>query len=225
MRPLPGVQSTVLTRMHHGKPPHMSQAQPSPPVTLTSRTSSRLPLCLCRDRKNARNAGDAPDWCQEQVGPAERWSARGRPPVEVGLPSRASSLPRIVPTTPSSPRPASRSPHGWHRPHQGPGSVTRWSRVGDEMVVVLSELLANAFRASRDGHSAVVVRAWIDGDLALEVTNFGKRSVRPRRALELRRPPPARWTRTGHLESLVDDLAIAPPDDTGPLRVRCQRRL
>lgn len=43
--------------------------------------------------------------------------------------------------------------------------------VCEEMLVVLSELLANAFAAGRDDHSAVAVRAWVDGDLTLEVTN------------------------------------------------------
>lgn len=36
------------------------------------------------------------------------------------------------------------------------------SSLRDEVLVVLSELLANAFAASRDDHSAVTVRAWVD---------------------------------------------------------------
>ena len=99
------------------------------------------------------------------------------------------------------------------------------SRVGDEMVVVLSELLANAFRASRDDHSAVSVRAWIDGDLALEVTNPANAAFDPGAHWDYDDPLRPGGRGLVIVESLVDDLAIAPPDDTGPLRVRCQRRL
>lgn len=99
------------------------------------------------------------------------------------------------------------------------------SRVGDEMVVVLSELLANAIKASRDGHSAVAVRAWIDGDLALEVTNPANAAFDPGAHWDYDDPLRPGGRGLVIVESLVDDLAIAPPDDTEPLRVRCQRRL
>jgi anti-sigma regulatory factor (Ser/Thr protein kinase) len=96
----------------------------------------------------------------------------------------------------------------------------------DEMLVVLSELMANAADASEQPQGDITVRAWLDADgLSLEVTN-----------------PPAstfaavnRWDyddplRTGGrgliiVESLVDDIAIAPPNGPEPLTVRCRREL
>lgn len=94
----------------------------------------------------------------------------------------------------------------------------------DEMLVVLSELVANAIDASPDPAGEVHVDAWVDEDgLTLEVTN-----------------PPAstfsavnRWNYDDPLrpggrgllivESLVDDSAIAPPNGPEPLSIRCRR--
>lgn len=99
------------------------------------------------------------------------------------------------------------------------------SSVGGEMRVVLSELLANAFTASRDGHSAVAVRAWVDEDLTLEVTNPADAAFDPGAHWDYDDPLRPGGRGLIIVESLVDDLAIAPPDGNQPLRVRCQRHL
>jgi anti-sigma regulatory factor (Ser/Thr protein kinase) len=92
----------------------------------------------------------------------------------------------------------------------------------DEMLVVLSELMANAVDASQDPTGDVTVEAWVDDDgLTLKVTN-----------------PPAstfaavnRWDYDDPLRAggrgllIVDDLAIAPPNGAEPLSVRARREL
>lgn len=102
----------------------------------------------------------------------------------------------------------------------------RGQQLHDEMLVVLSELLSNAVDASAGGEGEVVVRAWIDEDgLALEVTNPASADFTTVSRWDLDDP-----LRTGGrglviVESLVDDLAIAPPDGRRALRVRCRRDL
>ena len=112
-------------------------------------------------------------------------------------------------------------------------SFSEWlRRVGhegelvDEMVVVLSELVANAMAASREAADEITVRAWIDDDgLTLEVTNPASAVFTTASCWDYSDP-----LRTGGrglilVEALVDDLAIAPPDDRRPLSVRCRREL
>jgi len=110
--------------------------------------------------------------------------------------------------------------------------LARWLRdlgvpddVNDELLVVASELLSNAISASTDPAQELAVAASVDGDcVTLEVTN----------------PPASEFDVVDHwdyddplrpggrgliiVESLVDDLAIAPPSRDRSLSVRCQRR-
>ena len=96
----------------------------------------------------------------------------------------------------------------------------------DEMLVVLSELVANAVTASRSGSDLITVEAWIDDDgLTLEVTNPASAVFTTASCWDFDDP-----LRTGGrglilVEALVDDLSIAPPDDRHPLSVRCRREL
>ena len=94
-----------------------------------------------------------------------------------------------------------------------------------EMQLVLSELLANAFAASQDPLDAMAVRSWIDDELTLEVTNPVGAVFEMSNTWDY--DDPLRPGGRGLLivESLVDDLAIAPPDGTQPLKVICRRAL
>lgn len=105
------------------------------------------------------------------------------------------------------------------------GDVAPGSTVGDEMLVVLSELLANAFAASLDGSGAVAVRAWLDGGITLEVTNPAHAAFDVGAHWDYDDPLRPGGRGLMIVESLVDDLAITPPDQDHPLRVRCQRAL
>lgn len=94
----------------------------------------------------------------------------------------------------------------------------------DEMLVVLSELLSNAIGASQDPLDAVAVRAWVDDDgLNLEVTNPASAAFDPSPAWDYDDPLRPGGRGLIIVESLVDDIAIAPPDETNPLRVCCRR--
>jgi anti-sigma regulatory factor (Ser/Thr protein kinase) len=99
------------------------------------------------------------------------------------------------------------------------------SGLGEEMAVVLSELLANAFAASLDDDSTVAVRAWLDHDLTLEVTNPAHAAFDVGSHWDYDDPLRPGGRGLMIVESLVDDLAITPPHDGTPLRVRCQRAL
>lgn len=103
--------------------------------------------------------------------------------------------------------------------------VAPGTSVGDEMLVVLSELLANAFAASRDERGSVAVRAWSDGAVTLEVTNPADAVFDPHGHWDYDDPLRPGGRGLAIVESLVDDLAIAPPIGTQPLRVRCRREL
>jgi anti-sigma regulatory factor (Ser/Thr protein kinase) len=95
----------------------------------------------------------------------------------------------------------------------------------EEMQLVLSELLANAVAASQDPLDAMAVRSWIDDELTLEVTNPASAVFDTSNTWDY--DDPLRPGGRGLLivESLVDDMAIALPDGTRPLKVLCQRAL
>lgn len=97
--------------------------------------------------------------------------------------------------------------------------------VRDDLLIVLSELLANACAASLDDRDAVAVRAWVGGGVILEVTNPAHAAfdVGPHWNYDDPLRPGGRGLVI--VESLVDDLAITPPDHANPLRVRCLRAL
>lgn len=97
--------------------------------------------------------------------------------------------------------------------------------IRDEMSVVLSELLANAFAASLDSGEAVAVRAWVSGDLSLEVTNPAHAAFDVGAHWDYDDPLRPGGRGLMIVESFVDDIAITPPDGSNPLRVRCQRAL
>lgn len=98
--------------------------------------------------------------------------------------------------------------------------------VVDEMLVVLSELLANAFASSLDDSSAVAVRAWLlAGGVVLEVTNPAHAAFDVGSHWDYDDPLRPGGRGLIIVESLVDDLAITPPVGDQPLRVRCQRAL
>jgi anti-sigma regulatory factor (Ser/Thr protein kinase) len=94
-----------------------------------------------------------------------------------------------------------------------------------EMQLVLSELLANAVAASQDPLDAMAVRSWIDHELTLEVTNPASAVFDTTNTWDY--DDPLRPGGRGLLivESLVDDIAIALPDGTQPLKVLCRRTL
>lgn len=94
-----------------------------------------------------------------------------------------------------------------------------------EMQLVLSELLANAVAASQDPEDAMAVRSWIDDELALEVTNPASAVFDATNTWDYDDPLRPGGRGLIIVESLVDDIAIAPPDGTEPLRVRCRRAL
>lgn len=94
-----------------------------------------------------------------------------------------------------------------------------------EMQVVLSELLANAVAASQDPLDAMKVRAWLDDELTLEVTNPPGAVFVPANTWDYDDPLRPGGRGLIIVESLVDDLAIALPDDTQPLKVICRRAL
>jgi len=108
---------------------------------------------------------------------------------------------------------------GWLRDRGVPDDVK------EELLVVASELLSNAISASTDPAQELAVAASVDDEcVTLEVTN----------------PPASQFSVVDHwdyddplrpggrgliiVESLVDDLAIAPPSRDRSLSVRCQRR-
>lgn len=96
----------------------------------------------------------------------------------------------------------------------------------DDMVVVLSELVANAVAASLDPVGNVDVRALFDGDgLFMQVTNPPASSFSAVNRWDY--DDPLRPGGRGLLivESLVDDIAIAPPDGHHPLTISCRRQL
>lgn len=99
------------------------------------------------------------------------------------------------------------------------------STVGNDMLVVLSELLANAFAATLDDRSDVAVHAWVEGDLMLEVANPADAEFDPGAHWDYDDPLRPGGRGLVIVESLVDDLAITPPHGDFPLRVRCQRAL
>lgn len=97
--------------------------------------------------------------------------------------------------------------------------------VNDELLVVASELLSNAIAASDDPTQELEVAASIDDDcVTLEVTNppASEFSVVDRWDYDDPLRPGGRGLII--VESLVDDLAIAPPTGERSLSVRCQRR-
>lgn len=92
-----------------------------------------------------------------------------------------------------------------------------------EMQVVLSELLANAVAASQDPLDAMAVRAWLDHELTLEVTNPAGAVFETSNTWDYDDPLRPGGRGLIIVESLVDDIAIAPPDGTRPLKVVCTR--
>ncbi|HEX4867270.1 MAG TPA: ATP-binding protein [Acidimicrobiales bacterium] len=98
------------------------------------------------------------------------------------------------------------------------------SQLREEMLVVLSELLSNAINASRDPLDAVAARAWHEGsEMVLEVTDPASAAFEPTIAWDYDDPLRPGGRGLIIVESLVDDIAIAPPDDSHPLRIRCRR--
>ena len=98
--------------------------------------------------------------------------------------------------------------------------------VHEELLVVLSELLANAVAASVDEHQQAAVAAHMDADcVVLEVTNppASEFSLVDRYDYDDPLRPGGRGLVI--VESLVDDLAIVPPDQDRSLSVRCRRQL
>lgn len=96
----------------------------------------------------------------------------------------------------------------------------------DDMVVVVSELVANAVQASRgDSGTITVAAAMEDQSLTLEVTNPASSTLATVNRWD--HGDPLRSGGRGLLivESLVDDVVISPPDGTRALTVRCRRRL
>jgi hypothetical protein len=71
----------------------------------------------------------------------------------------------------------------------------------------------------------VAVRAWLDGELTLEVTNPAHAAFDVGSHWDYDDPLRPGGRGLMIVESLVDDLAITPPDEASPLRVRCQRAL
>ncbi len=103
--------------------------------------------------------------------------------------------------------------------------VAPGSPVLDEMLVVLSELLANAVAASAEGGGAVAVRAWLTDEVTLEVTDPADAVFDVGAHWDYDDPLRPGGRGLMIVESLVDDLAIEPPTDARPLRVRCRRSL
>ena len=104
------------------------------------------------------------------------------------------------------------------------GADESLAELRDEMLVVLSELLSNAIDASTDPEDAVAVRAWIDdGGLTLEVTNPASAVFDASDHWDYDDPLRPGGRGLIIVESLVDDMAIAPPDGVRPLQVRCRR--
>ena len=95
----------------------------------------------------------------------------------------------------------------------------------DEMQVVLSELLANAVAASQDPLDSMGVRAWLGDELTLEVTNPVGAVFEMSNTWDYDDPLRPGGRGLIIVESLVDDIAIAPPDGTQPLKVLCRRSL
>ena len=104
------------------------------------------------------------------------------------------------------------------------GAEPALAELREEMLVVLSELLSNAINASRDPLDAVAVRAWHEGaELVLEVTDPASAAFEPTSAWDYDDPLRPGGRGLIIVESLVDDIAIAPPDHDHPLQVRCRR--
>ena len=138
------------------------------------------------------------------------------------------------------PRPPQRTPEytGSYEPDAAALGVARsefatWldevvddAELRDEMLVVLSELRANAVAASQDPRGDVTARAWVDADgLTLEVTNPPASTFSAVNRWDYDDPLRAGGRGLLIVESLVDDLAIAPPNGNDPLRVRARKDL
>jgi anti-sigma regulatory factor (Ser/Thr protein kinase) len=96
----------------------------------------------------------------------------------------------------------------------------------DEMLVVLSELMANAVAATEDPSGDVTVAAWVDADgLTLKVTNPPASTFAAVNRWDYDDPLRAGGRGLLIVESLVDDLAIAPPNGPEPLSVRARKEL
>ena len=96
----------------------------------------------------------------------------------------------------------------------------------DEMLVVLSELMANAIDASEHPAGDVTVQARVDADgLTLKVTNPPASTFAAVNRWDYDDPLRAGGRGLLIVESLVDDIAIAPPNGPEPLSVRCRREL
>jgi anti-sigma regulatory factor (Ser/Thr protein kinase) len=98
--------------------------------------------------------------------------------------------------------------------------------VGEELLVVLSELLSNAISASPDGDQEAAVSAEIsDGSVTLVVTNPPESGFGAVDRYDY--DDPLRPGGRGLLivEALVDDLAVVPPSPHRSLSVRCRRDL
>lgn len=107
----------------------------------------------------------------------------------------------------------------WLRDQGLPGNVC------DELLVVASELISNAIAASDDPVQELHIAASVEDDcITLEVTNppASRFSVVDRWDYDDPLRPGGRGLII--VESLVDDLAIAPPTAERSLRVRCLRR-
>ena len=112
------------------------------------------------------------------------------------------------------------------------GDLADWLRlqgvpdvVNDELLVVASELLSNAISASQDPDQELEVAASVDDDcVTLEVTNPPASEFRVVDRWDYDDPLRPGGRGLIIVESLVDDLAIAPPTRDRSLSVRCQRR-
>ena len=95
-----------------------------------------------------------------------------------------------------------------------------------EMLVVLSELLANAIDASARDDGEVVARAWLeDESLVLEVTNTITGPFTPVHLWDYDDPLRHGGRGLVIVNALVDDIEIGHRDDAGALVVRCARSL
>ncbi len=96
----------------------------------------------------------------------------------------------------------------------------------DDMLVVLSELMANAVDASEQPRGDIALRAWVDADgLTLQVTNPPAATFAAVNRWDYDDPLRAGGRGLLIVESLVDDLAIAPPNGPEPLSISCRRML
>ena len=96
----------------------------------------------------------------------------------------------------------------------------------EDMLVVLSELMANAVGASDEPRSDILIRAWIDADgLTLRVTNPPASTFTAVNRWDYNDPLRGGGRGLLIVESLVDDLAITPPNGPEPLSICCRREL